>query len=349
MKRFVAVDTGKFGTKVAFYDEAKKVTKKFNIRTAHCDGDFRDDAVEDNTVIVQVDTLGDNVYKVGNGARGIGAELTTDKKLDVHRICALTALASIASKKEEDEMYVAVLLPAKEWANVSKREDFRDFILPEGKVTAKIKGAGNAPIMEKTFTIKKKYVFPESMGALFMDETIGSVSPTSVIGVLDIGNLNLNATLWQGKELVQDKSSTADLGGSILIQEIAQEISTNVTTCDEMIAAIILKTGDLPHGMNATEEQREAILEIVAKVKAQHAEAVKKICHTRKWSLDLTPIVAIGGTSKDIDDELKQSFGKNLIVLENSEFVNVLGALRMMCARELDEIVPVGNAQTTEA
>ena len=166
MKRFVAIDTGKFATKVASYDANKKATKKFSIRTAHCEGDFRDDAVEENTVIIQVGE--GEVYKVGNGARGIGAELTTDKKLEVHRVCAMTALASVASKKEEDEFYVAVLLPAKDWASVPKREDFRDFILPEGKVSVKIKGSGDSPIMEKTFTIKKKYVFPESMGATLM-------------------------------------------------------------------------------------------------------------------------------------------------------------------------------------
>lgn len=340
MKRFVAVDTGKFGTKVAFYDDKKNQTRKFSIRTAHCDGDFRDDAVEENTVIFQSNAIGAEVYKVGNGARGLGAELTTDKKLDVHRICALTALANVASK-EGDEIHVAVLLPAKDWASVQKREEYREFILPTGEVSVKIKGAGDAPVMEKTFTIVKKYVFPESMGALFMDDTIGGVSATSVMGVLDIGNLNLNATVWQGKDLVQDKSSTSDLGGSILIQEIAQEISTNVTTCDEMVAAIILKTGELPTGMNATEEQRTSILSIVQKVKKQHAEKIKRNCHSRNWSLDLMHIVAIGGTSEDIEPELKAAFGQNLTVLENPEYVNALGALRMMCARELDKIVPI--------
>lgn len=339
MKRFVAVDTGKFATKVAVYNEDKDTVKRFSIRTANCDGDFRDDAIEENTVVVQVDVLGDQVYKVGNGARGLGAELTTDKKLDVHKICALTALASVASKSEEDEMYVATLLPAKDWAVVSKREDFREFILPEGKVNIKIKGAGDAPVIEKSFVIKKRYVFPESIGALFMDDIIDSVTSTSVVGVLDVGNLNLNATLWQGKDLVQDKSSTAELGGSILIQEIAQEISTNVTTCDEMIAAIILKTGELPLGMNATKEQEEAILKIVSKVKRQHAEKIKRNCHSRNWSLDLMKIVAIGGTSKDIEPELRAAFGENLIVIENSEYVNVLGALRMMCAREFDKVI----------
>lgn len=341
MKRFVAIDTGKFATKVAFYDEGKDQTRKFSIRTAHCDGDFRDDAVEENTVIFHSDAIGEQVYKVGNGARGIGAELTTEKKLLVHRICALTALANVASK-EGDEMHVAVLLPAKDWASVQKREEFREFILPDGKVSVKIKGAGEAPVTEKSFTIVRKYVFPESMGALFMDETIEGVSATSVMGVLDIGNLNLNATVWQGKDLVQDKSSSSDLGGSILIQEIAQEISTNVTTCDEMVASIILKTGDLPEGMNLSEEQRQEILSIMAKVKKQHAEKVKRNCHSRNWSLDLMKIVAIGGTSKDIEPELKDAFGQNLVVLGNTEFVNALGALRMMCARELNKIVPIG-------
>jgi hypothetical protein len=116
-----------------------------------------------------------------------------------------------------------------------------------------------------------------------------------------------------------------------------------------MIAAIILKNGELPYGMNATKEQEEAILNIVAKVKRQHAEEVKKICHTRKWSLDLLNIVAIGGTSKDIEEELKSAFGKNLVVLENTEFVNVLGALRMMCSRELDKLVNINNSVTTKA
>lgn len=345
MKRFVAVDTGKFATKVAVEIEDKDTVKRFSIRTANCDGDFRDDAIEENTVVVQADTLGEQVYKVGNGARGIGAELTTDKKLDVHRICAMTALASVVSKSEEDEIYVAVLLPAKDWAVVSKREDFREFILPEGKVNIKIKGSGDAPINEKSFVIKKRFVFPESIGALFMDGIIDTVSPTSVVGVLDIGNLNLNATLWQGKDLVQDKSSTAELGGSILIQEIAQEISTNVTTCDEMIAAIILKTGEVPQGMNLTDEQEEAILKIVARVKKLHADKIKKICHGRNWSLDLMKIIAIGGTAKDIEPELRDAFGDNLIVIENSEYVNVLGALRMMCARELNKVISLEPAK----
>ncbi len=344
-RKYVTIDTGKYATKVSVYDEKSKNVKKFSIKTASCEGDFRDDAIEECTAVVQSSILGDNVYKVGNGARGIGAELKTDKKLDIHKICVATALANVASEKEVDDIYVAILLPAKDWAVVSKREDFREFILPEGEITTKVKGHGFKAPVEKSFVVKKRYIFPESMGALFMDEVIGDVSPTSVIGVLDIGNLNLNATLWNGKDLVQDESTTADLGGSILIGELAQEISTNVTSCNEMLAAIILKNGRVPDDIKVSDEQRKEIDSITARVKKLHAEKIKRVCYARNWSLDLIKIIAIGGTSKDLEAELKETFGENLVVLPSTEYVNSLGALRMMCAKELSEIIPFNFAK----
>lgn len=44
--RYIAVDSGKFATKVAEYDIQKKAVRKFSIRTKASDGDFRDDAIE---------------------------------------------------------------------------------------------------------------------------------------------------------------------------------------------------------------------------------------------------------------------------------------------------------------
>ena len=47
--------------------------------------------------------------------------------------------------------------------------DFREFYLTRRESVSKNKkGSGDSPIMEKTFTIKKKYVFPESMEPLLM-------------------------------------------------------------------------------------------------------------------------------------------------------------------------------------
>ena len=275
------------------------------------------------------------VYKVGNGARGLGAELITDKKTDTHRICVLTVLAMLASSKENDNINVAIGLPANEWANVSKRMDFKDYILPQGKVSVKIKKDSKSEPVTKTFTINRRYVFPESIGALFSDEMYGKISNTSITGVLDIGNLNLNATYWQGVELVMDKSVTADLGGALLIQELTQELSSHVVACDELITANILKSEDkvLPVGFGITQEQADQSRDVIRRVLLNHAQEVKRQCNSRKWSLDVMKVVAIGGTSKDIEAELKETFS-NIVVLENSEYCNVLGFLRIMCAQD---------------
>lgn len=338
MERYLAIDSGKFCTKVAEYDIEKDAVKtQFAMRTKVGDGDFRDDAIESKTVVVQI---GDKVYKVGNGARGKEASLTTDKKTEVHKICVLTALATIASSKEKDEFNVAIGLPAKEWANVSTRCDFKDYMLPEGDITVAIKTSSSAPVIEKTFSIKNRFVYPESIGALFMDDS-PQIGPNTITGVIDIGNLNLNATLWQGTDLIGDKSLTADLGGAILIQELAQELSSNITPTDELIAANILKgEKKFPSGLNLTEEQIEESAEIVSRVLHTHADKVKRSCHARNWSLDVTRIVAIGGTSEDIAEELKEAFG-NITILEESTYCNVLGFLRIMCGTLLDKKINI--------
>ena len=258
MERFISVDSGKFGTKVAEYHKDTDKTTVFTFRSKCSDGDFRDDAIESQTVVVEIDG---QVYKIGNGARGTGAALETNKKSDLHRLSTLTALAMLASSNEKDVMNVAIELPAKEWAVVSKRMDYKEYMLPEGDVTISIKKNSSSSIVKKTFTIKNRYVFPESIGALFMNETIKmSANPTSITGVIDIGNLNLNATLWQGTELLQDKSTTADLGGAILIQELSQELTSNIVPCDELITANILKSEDqsLPTDFSLSEEQIQA-------------------------------------------------------------------------------------------
>lgn len=345
-EKFIAVDSGKYGTKVAEYKPSTGEVITFQMCTKVSEGDFDDDAIENETVIVEIDG---QVYKIGNGARGAGAELETSKKTDIHRLCTLTALASLACESEVDDMYVAVGLPAKDWAVVSKRKEYREFILPTGEVTVRIKASSKSQIKTKKFNIKQVFAFPESIGALFMDDAgCETLQNTDITGVVDVGNLNLNLTLWQGTELLEDNSSTMELGGAILIQDLSQEITANIVPCNELITANILKSNpenrQLPTNLNLSEEQIAKSRDIISKVLKQHAEKIKRACHSKNWSLDVTRVLAIGGTSKDLENELKEVF-PNITVLERSNFCNVLGYLRMLCARlpQIGIIIPFND------
>ncbi len=345
MDRYIAVDSGKFATKVAEYLIKDDKVRTFSVRTKISDGYFIDDAIENNTVVVEIDG---HVYKVGNGAKGDGANLDTDKNDDIHRICTLTALATVASSSEKDVFHVAIGLPAKDWEIPPKREEYKTAMLPKGDIKITIRPNSRLEPITKTFTIKDRFAYPESIGALFMDGVIEDVTlhPNIPTGVIDIGNLNLNATFWQGKDPVYSKFCTQEIGGAILIQELAQELTSNIDYVDEIIAANILKAAPgerhLPVGLGLTDEEVVRSEEIVKQVLKNYAEKIRRACKQRNWSLKTTRIVAIGGTSQDVKAELEEAFG-NITVLPNSSMCNVLGYLRAMCASlpEINNIIPL--------
>jgi len=342
MKRFISIDAGKHATKATHYDPKTKKIRKFTFCTKIGEGDFRDDALEKKTYIAEING---HTYKIGNGARGNGATLETSKQSEDHKLCTLLAIAYFCSDNEVDEVNVAVGLPAKEWAVVSKREDFKEYIFPEGETTVTIKTSSEAAPAKKTFTIRHKYVFPESIGALFQDDS-PEVNKNSFYGVLDIGNLNLNATVWQGTELQQDVSVTDELGAAALIQGLSQELTSRFSRCDENFVAMLLSKGPekrflIPNGGNVEEVMKES-KEFIKQYLLEHARKIKRCCDGRKWSLDYMHLIAIGGTSIILKDELKEVFGESLHILGCQTFANSLGFLRMMCIREpeINELIP---------
>lgn len=345
MERYIAVDSGKFATKVAEYNINTDRIRKFAFRTRIGEGDFRDDALERNTCIVELDG---QVYKVGNGARGQDAELKTDKSSIEHKISTLTAIARLCSDNEVDEVNVAIGLPAREWASVPKREDFKEYILPEGEIQIMIKLNNEMPPVLRRFRIKRRYCFPESLGALFCDDS-PKVNVNSHVGVIDLGNLNLNATVWQGTELQQDVSITDELGGSILVQSLSQELSMKYGRCDERyVSQILLQPPEnrylRPSNHNPQIEAESK--EVIKRHLLEHTKKIKRCCDGRKWSLDYMELIAIGGTCRILENEIREVFGQNIHILRNPSYCNVFGYLRMMCSKilEIGKVIPLEEA-----
>ncbi len=344
--KYIAVDCGKHAVKACEYDPKTNTVRRLTFHTRTAPGDFRDDALEKNTYLAKI---GNEVLKIGNGARGDGADLNTSKKNLTHRDCTLFAISQFCSGTD-DEVHVAVGLPAKDWAVVSKREDYKEYLFKEGAYSIQVKTSSTSDVAEKKFKIVKSYVFPESIGALFQDDS-PAVNETSFYGVLDIGNVNLNATVWQGVELQQDISITDELGAASLILGLSQELSAEFTRCDERMTAKILSLypdNRCLRPNNGDKDIMRRSKELIDRYLLDHARKIKRACDGRKWSLDYMTLVAIGGTSIILKDQLKQVFGENLTILENQTFANALGFLRMMCMREhaIGKIIPLNFEET---
>lgn len=353
MERYIAVDAGKFATKIAVYEPETKSVLKFKFRTKIDAGDFRDDNIEKGTCIVEIDK---KVYKVGNGATQ-EARLELTKLSDAHKVCALTALAMVAS--EGDVLHVAIGCPIKEYQVVDKREQYKEELLPSGEVMVKIKSKSDSEIEEKHFRIESKVVYAESTGILFIDPLRFAGGTT---GVIDIGGGTALGNISDNFEPNYDFSVTTEYGGNVLISELSQELSSQYGRVDPSLVAKKLKLPSeqrylVPSNNNPQieKESKQMIHSYIIK----YLNNIRRACDAKSWSLDFINLVFTGGTSEMLANEIREVFGENIYIPKNSEFTNAVGFLKKLVARKLDvalntddmfiDVVDAANAETEKA
>lgn len=330
MKRYISVDSGKNATKIAVYDPKTEQISVKKFRTKMSKGYFEDDAIESETMIAEI---GGNVYKIGMGAM-MEAETTTSKMTDIHKNCTLLAIARECSENEVDEVYAAIGIPVKDYEDVLSRNAYRAFILPEGEITVRYKESSEAPIKTKTFRIVSRDVFPETMGALFVDGYV----PDAMTAVIDIGHLNVNLTVYVGIEVDKKYSLTDVLGGNNLVTGLAQELSAAFSLCDEKTVAMVLaREGDnrCLRTVNPNPDLEKRSKEIIDEYMLNHVLEIKRKCDAKRWPVDFMNVIAIGGTSYILRNEIREVFGQNVIIPNNPEFANAKGFLRIMIGKRL--------------
>ena len=334
--RYVAVDCGKYDTKVSTCDEKGENFRRFKYRTKISKGTFDDDMLERQTYLVRID--GGEVYKVGFGATQ-EAELESSKKTEVHKICTLMGVAMAVGKSAEgEEISVVAGIPYQTCIIPEERLKYKDFILANESHTVEIKVSSDGPIYKISFSFKQRLVYPESIGVLYVYPQRFS----DMAGIIDIGNLNINNTYCEGFEPKQEYSFTDELGGKILISGLSQQLTSELgSRCNEdIVARVLTKPYDqrflIPR--RSDESVSEKSKDIIDKYLIAHAEEIKRKCDAKKWSTNFMDLVAIGGTSKLLARELKIVFGDNLYIPPRPEFVNADGFLCRMCAKDNIEI-----------
>ena len=329
-EKFIAVDSGKYNTKAAYYDEEKNVSRVLSFRTKTGVGYFEDDGLEKDSYITEIDG---KTYKIGNGAC-TEAELETTKKSDIHKVCILSAIAMCCYRETGvTDVNVAIGVPVSEYNEVTKRNAFREFIFDKEEYTVTVKALASLPPKKVTFRIKNRYVFPESVGALFID-TDGTVDINGSVGVLDLGNLNNNLVVYRAGEQDKEMSLTNELGGSIMINGLARELSTKFSRIDDKTVLEILKSPAAERCLPVADEVKQAESNgIIHEFLLNHVRKMKRDMDTKGWSFDYMSFIAIGGTSEVLKEELLETFKDHIFIPAKPEFANVVGFLRMCYAK----------------
>lgn len=329
MKRYIAVDSGKGNTKVAVYDAATEKVHTSIFETRYDEGTFEDTDPGRDTFLVE---MNGRTYKIGHAA-ATGAELTSSKKTFVHKLCTLFAIARECSENEVDEVYAVIGIPVKDYQEVAIRNEYRKFILPEGEITISYKLTGDSEVVTKTFKIVGRFVYPETYGAIFAD----GVNPLATVGVVDIGFLNVNMTVFNAGEPDYIASVTTNKGANALISGLAQKLSAAFSFINKTQTTELLnRVGDdrclKPIKPNKQiEKDSKAVIDKYVK---DHVSGIMDDCRAAQWSTDYTQFVFIGGTINMIEEEVKEVFGTEVIIPEDSTFINAIGFLKAMCARK---------------
>lgn len=328
MRRYIAVDSGKSFTKIAIYDEQQNQITEKNIRTKYDEDIFEDTDPGRETALIEFEG---KVYRVGNGATK-EAELATTKKLFIHKLCTILAVAMECSENEVDDVYCGIGLPVKDYEIPVERNAYRDFILPTEPVTVRFKRNGNSPIETRTFRFAGRYVYPEGVGALILP----GVAAMGTVGVIDIGHLNVNGTIYNGGDPDQTMSFTTTKGCNALVSGLAQKLSAAYSFINKaQTASLLVRAGSdrCLKPVRPNPETEQSSKEMIDRYLLDYVKQIKEDCLAAQWSVDYTQFVFIGGTTTLITNEIKQVFGDEVIISPSGAYTNAIGFLVLMCGR----------------
>lgn len=330
-KMFVAVDAGKYNTKVSAYNAESGTKVKTKFRTKIGEGTFDDDMFEKGTYIVQVDD--GPVYKIGRDGKK-EPDLETSKKSEIHRVCTMAGIALACGDGGHEDIRAVIGIPMQICSIPEERLAYKAYILekPGKKHLVRIKTDCNGPVREISFSFEKTLVYPEGIGVLY--EYPGKLGgPT---GIIDIGNLNTNNLYCDSFLVDQDFCFTDELGGKVMITRLAQTLTSELGSRvnENLVASTLLKPYEQRalHSVKGNREIEEKSAQVISRFLVEHVQAIKQKCDTRHWPMDFMNIVCMGGTSRLLRHEILEVFGPEVFIPEEPEFVNVCGFLKKMCA-----------------
>lgn len=338
-ERFIAVDSGKFDTKVAILSNDMKRALRFSFRTMIDNGNFKDDAIEANTFIAEVDG---KVYKMGNGASR-EATLETTKKSEIHRVTTLAAIALIVN--DGDKVNVCIGCPVKEYEVVDKRLDYLNYIVPTGDYSIKIKTKNETEPKVKNFSVVYSVVYPELAGVLYLDmERFAE----KTVGIFDLGGGTGLGCIFDNFEPERKTSFSCELGGNVLVNGLSQQLSAEFSRCSPDYIRRVLS---LPYEkrklvpINGTPESIEDVgirsQEMIDEYLLNYVHDIKRQSDAKHWPIDYMDLVFVGGTSKVVSREIKKVFGENVYIPKDTKYTNALGFLRRLCAKKLGIIISI--------
>lgn len=329
MTKFISVDAGKGNTKASFLKADGTI--KHNLFPTKYRSACPESEVNSNEILVE---MNGECYIIGTGSQGKDEALNISKESPLHRFCTMAAIANFIDNG--DEVCIIVGCPANIYNNPKRKEQYRNYLVPEGPVNFRFKLPGDTKMREKNFKIKKSVVAMEGMGIFFLENRRFASGFTAVV---DIGSLNVNGEYFENGAIIPEYTVTTNDGFQSLVTLITSTLSTEFGD-DIKEVTIESKLKNRERSINSTtypnaKAESPAIFDSAIK---NYIDKVFVSIKAKNWDLANCNLIFIGGTSDCIRNEIEayclaHSYGESIYFPENPIFANADGfvtALSMM-------------------
>ena len=307
----MAVDCGKDATKVSVFVKrlgGRIESRKYTFRTRLA---LRSGLEESSFQRIDEAEYEGKGYVWGNHVSDITVNVHSNSKRDVnHKLCTLIAIAEHVDKG--DSVHVAIGCPIQVFTDREAKNEYLDYIVPKGWQEIVVNGE------YKYFYIASRTCFAESTGLVGI---YPGIFGDRVVGVFDIGGLNVNCALFINSNLKPDKCFTTQDGYYSILNRLAGKLSDETgTDLDAAYIPSIIKAGKIekiPHTEGIVREYMES-----------HLKRITDTARNRGWNIDVAKLVFSGGCSELLRSYITAQFPGDLIV-DDPVFANARGFLAM--------------------
>lgn len=249
-----------------------------------------------------------NYYLIGDGARYVDYDLTKHKLQ--HKLAVYTACGALLDGDTEP-VNLVVLSPMSMYTNKQAREEFRHFILNNGNAEFELNGK------EVNLKINDITIFAEACGVPLNNV---SLFKNRIVGVLDIGGLNVNGVIFKNMKPVKGTEFTINAGSLIAMEKIRKEINKEIkgANIQEYQMDSIIKQGYYSADRSATEQ-------IIQQVLSEHFKEIAQIAKATNWDIKGLDIVVAGGGSLDLGANNITKYIPQAILSANPIWDNCVG------------------------
>ena len=227
------------------------------------------------------------VYYVGKEASKIDYNVT--KTSIAHKLLIYIGITHFIGN--EDEVDLMVGCPMSTYVNKEKKDKFIEYL--KGDVHIKVKDK------DYRFTIKSVNVLPESLGIPYKDT---HTYKKRLMGVLDIGGLNVNGAIYDRLKPIKSSAFTINAGSLILQGKVKKALNNKLDlNFQDYEIPYIIESGVFINGVSNAEANA-----IVKEVSREHINTILDECRKYNWNIGGIDIEFTGGGSLDLKQYIEE-------------------------------------------